>query len=213
MSWTAQARALGSFEQVMSRRRSIRHFSSDAVPFELIETAVRVAATAPSGANQQPWQFVVVGDAGVREQIRMAAEEEEREFYRAAPQEWRDAIAPLGTDAHKAYLTTAPWLIVVFAVTHGHRHRADGETEPVKHYHVRESVGIAVGLLLAALTHAGLATLVHTPSPMSFLRRILTRPDNERAELMIPVGYPAPDATVPQHGLTKKPLSEVLVRI
>ncbi|MEW5853337.1 MAG: nitroreductase family protein [Myxococcota bacterium] len=201
------------FLEVMQRRRSVRAFSAEPVPFALVENAVRAAASAPSGANQQPWRFVVVQDPAVKQRIRAGAEEEEREFYRSAPEEWRQALEPLGTDENKAYLTTAPYLVVVFAITHGWEQAPDGTRIKVKHYYVRESVGIAVGLLLASLTHAGLATLTHTPAPMAFLGTILGRPDNERAEFLIPVGYPAPDATVPAHALVKKPLEDVMVRV
>lgn len=189
-------------------RRTVRDFAPDPVPFELIRNAVATAATAPSGANQQPWTFVVVSNAGVKAQIREAAEAEERESYeRRMSDAWRGAIAPLGTDWHKPHLTDAPYLIVVFTQSYGRT--ADGEH--VKHYYATESVGIAVGLLLASLHTAGLATLTHTPSPMNFLREVLARPDNERAFVVIPVGYPAPGATVPS--ITKKPLDEVLVHI
>jgi len=198
---------------VMLQRRSIRQFSPEPVPYALVENAVRAAASGPSGANQQPWRFVVVGDAAVKQKIRAAAEAEEARFYKTAPPEWRDALAPLGTDEHKEYLTVAPWLIVVFAITHGLERAPDGSTVERKHYYVRESTGIAVGILLSALTHAGLATLTHTPSPMGFLRKVLGRPPNERAELVIPVGYPAPNAQVPRHALEKKPLSDVLIRV
>jgi nitroreductase len=171
-----------------------------------------VAGLAPSGAHQQPWTFVLVGDEPeLRGRIREVAEAEEREGYehRMSP-EWIEALAPLGTDWHKPHLTDAPWLIVVFEQVYGVRQTSD-ETSRVKHYYVRESVGIAVGFLLAALTHAGLATLTHTPSPMGFLREILGRPENERPYVVIPVGYPAADATVPD--LERKPLSEILVEL
>jgi nitroreductase len=171
---------------------------------------VRAAALAPSGANQQPWTFVVVGDPALKQQIRAAAEAEERESYeRRMSQEWKDALAPLGTDWRKPHLTDAPYLIVVFEQPYGLAEGPDGPVK-VKHYYVKESVGIAVGILLAALTHMGLATLTHTPSPMGFLSELLERPANERPYVLIPVGYPAQGATVPT--ITKKPLGEVLVR-
>jgi nitroreductase len=193
----------------MVRRRSVRHFSPEPVPFDLIEMAIRTAATAPSGANQQPWRFVVVGDPEIKRRIREAAEAEEREFYEhRAPNEWLEALAPLGTDWHKEFLQIAPWLIVVFRLDYGLTTGDNGDEIKRKHYYVMESVGLACGFLLAALHHAGLATLTHTPSPMGFLSRILKRPKNEKPYLLIPVGYPAADAQVPSQ--TKKPLEEVL---
>jgi nitroreductase len=199
--------ALEAFGAAMARRRSVRDFSPEPVPRELVAEAIRVAATAPSGAHQQPWTFVLIGDEPeLRARIREAAEAEERESYEhRMSDEWLAALAPLGTDWHKPHLTDAPWLIVVFEQVYGVR--PDGTK--VKHYYVRESVGIAVGFLLAALTHAGLATLTHTPSPMGFLRDICGRPENERPYVVIPVGRPAADATVPD--LARKPLDEVLV--
>jgi iodotyrosine deiodinase len=193
----------------MQRRRTVRSFSSDPVPFHLIESAIRAAATAPSGANQQPWKFVVVTDPEVKRKIRIAAEEEERDFYaHRAPQEWLDALAPLGTDSNKPFLEDAPYLIVVFRIDYGLTVEPDGSERKLKHYYVAESVGIAVGMLLSALHIAGLAALTHTPSPMGFLCEVLNRPKNERPFVLIPVGYPAPDTEVPAIG--KKPLSEVL---
>jgi nitroreductase len=179
------------------------------VPFHLIESAIRVAATAPSGANQQPWKFVVVSDPDVKRKIRIAAEEEERDFYaHRAPQEWLEALAPLGTDWHKPFLEDAPYLIIVFRIDYGLTVDPDGSERKLKHYYVTESVGIAVGMLLSALHIAGLAALTHTPSPMGFLCEVLARPKNERPFVLIPVGYPAAEAEVPAIG--KKPLSEVL---
>ena len=199
------------FNEVMSRRRSIRAFSRESVPWELIENAIRAAGSAPSGANQQPWTFVVVEDPETKQRIRDAAEAEEQESYeRRMSPEWLAALEPLGTDWHKPHMTDAPYLIVVFEHAYGLRTDAAGATHKVKHYYVRESVGIAVGFLLASLTHAGLATLTHTPNPMGFLRDLLGRPENERAYVVIPVGYPAPDASVPE--IEKKPLDEILVR-
>ncbi len=186
----------------LARRRTIREFSPEAIPDGVLEWAVRAAATAPSGANIQPWRFVVVTDAERRQAIRAAAEAEEREFYdHRASEEWLGALAPLGTDWRKPFLTDAPGLIVVFEV-----HQGPHSPKP---YYVKESVGIAVGLLLATLHRAGLATLTHTPSPMKFLGPILGRPAEERPYVVIPVGYPAADATVP--AITRKPLEEVLV--
>lgn len=196
----------------MERRRSVRDFSPEPVPRGLLVEAIRVAGLAPSGAHQQPWTFVLIGDEPeLRGRIREAAEAEEREGYehRMSP-EWLESLAPLGTDWHKPHLTDAPWLVVVFEQVYGLRQEG-AETARVKHYYVRESVGIAVGFLLAALTHAGLATLTHTPSPMGFLREILVRPEHERPYVVIPVGYPAADATVPD--LARKPLTEILVEL
>ena len=189
------------------QRRTVRDFSTEPVPWEVVEAAVAAAATAPSGANQQPWTFVAVTDPELKQRIRDAAEEEERRSYdgRMSP-EWLAALEPLGTDWRKPHLTDAPVLLVVFEQAYG----LTPEGAKVKHYYVRESVGIAVGLLLAALNDAGLATLTHTPSPMGFLREVLDRPENERPFVVIPVGYPAAAATVPDIG--KKPLDEVLVR-
>ena len=189
----------------MRTRRSVRAFSAEPVPYQLIERAIEAAATSPSGANQQPWRFVVVRDPELKRYIRIAAEAEEKENYeRRFPDEWLEALEPFATDWHKEFLETAPYLIVVFRQDYG---LEDGRK--IKHYYVTESVGIATGILLAALHHAGLATLVHTPSPMNFLARILERPANERPFLIIPVGYPAPDARVPT--ISKKSLSDVML--
>lgn len=194
------------FLEEMRRRRSVRSFSSEQVPYELIENAIATAGTAPSGAHQQPWTFVVVADREVKRRIRAAAEEEERTSYESRmPDEWLEALRPLGTDWRKPHIEDAPYLVVVFEQAYGTR--PDGSK--VKHYYVKESVGIAVGLLLASLHEAGLATLTHTPSPMGFLREILGRPENERPYVLVPVGYPAPGCTVPD--LVRKPLDEILV--
>lgn len=188
----------------LARRRTIRDFSDRPVPMELVETAIAAAATAPSGANLQPWRFVVVTDPERRRRIRAAAETEEREFYRhRATEEWLAALAPLGTDWRKPFLQTAPVLIVVFEI-----HKGPNTPRP---YYCKESVGIAVGFLLAALHRAGLATLTHTPSPMRFLTEVCDRPPEERPFVLIPVGYPADGARVPD--LTRKPLTEVLVKV
>ncbi len=197
----------------MRTRRTVRHFSTDPVPFELIANAVATAGSAPSGANQQPWTFVVVSDPAVKRQIREAAEVEEKESYeRRMSQEWLNALAPLGTDWRKPHLEDAPYLIVVFRQSYGLATDPEtGETVKVKHYYSEESVGIAVGMLLCALHESSLATLTHTPSPMTFLIDILGRPANERAFVVIPVGYPAADAHVPV--ITKKPLAEILVHV
>jgi iodotyrosine deiodinase len=201
------------FLETMRRRRSIRMFSSETVPFELIENAIATAGTAPSGANQQPWTFVVVSDPEIKRKMREAAEETEREFYdRRISPEWRDALAPLGTDAVKTHLTDAPYVVVVFEQPFGLEYDDAGNEIRHKHYYAQESVGIAVGLFLASITQAGLFALTHTPNPMSFLRDLLGRPRNERPFVVLPVGYPADDATVPAHALTRKPLDQILVR-
>jgi len=171
--------------------------------------AIKTAVTAPSGANQQPWRFVVVSNPEVKRQIREAAEVEEKEFYhRRAPREWLAALEPLGTDWCKPFLEIAPYLIVMFRLDYGLSRDAEGQEIKIKHYYVMESVGIAAGVLLAALHLAGLATLTHTPSPMGFLSKILNRPKNEKPYLLIPVGYPAEGATAPR--IAKKPLGDVL---
>jgi iodotyrosine deiodinase len=188
-----QAARAGEFFDLCSRRRTVREFSPEPVPRALLETIIRTAGTAPSGANKQPWRFVVVTDPALKQEIRVAAEKEEKESYeRRMPQEWLDDLAALGTDWHKEFLEVAPALIVVFSIDY------EKEDEQVrKNYYVRESVGLAAGLLIAALHYAGLASLTHTPSPMDFLRTILGRPSNERPFLLIPVGYPAEGVTVP----------------
>lgn len=202
-----------AFLDTMRQRRSIRQFSTDPVPFALIEQAIAAAGSAPSGANQQPWTFVVIGDPALKAQLRAAAEDEERDFYaHHITNEWRAALAPLGTDAVKTHLTDAPYIVVVFAQNYGLERLPDGTERQFKHYYVAESVGIAVGLFLASLTHAGVAALTHTPSPMAFLSTILERPRNERPYVVIPVGYPADDALVPTHALEKKPLELLLIR-
>ncbi len=196
----------------MVTRRTVRDFSARAVPYELIENALKVAGSAPSGANQQPWTFVVVSDSAIKRAIRIAAEAEEKESYqRRMSQEWLDALAHLGTDWQKPHIESAPYLIVVFRQAYGvARDAASGEDRRVKHYYSEESVGIAVGFLLSALHIAGLATLTHTPSPMRFLREILERPANERPYVLIPVGYPAEDAQVPV--IKKKSLADIVIR-
>lgn len=188
----------------MRRRRSVRQFSDRPVPAGVIEDCLRAAATAPSGANKQPYHFVVVADPAVKRRIRAAAEEEERAFYqRRASQEWLDDLAPLGTDARKPFLEIAPCLIAIFMQRYGLL--PDGTT--AKHYYVRESVGIAAGVLIAAIHHAGLVSLPYTPSRMGFLSEILGRSENERPFLLLAVGYPAEDAVVPS--ILKKSLEEV----
>jgi iodotyrosine deiodinase len=196
------------FFERMRARRSVRRFSREPVPYELVENAVATAGTAPSGAHQQPWTFVVVSDLEVKRRMRRAAEEEERRSYEnRMPDEWLEALRPLGTDWRKPHIEEAPYVMVVFEQAYGLR--ADGGK--VKHYYVKESVGIAVGLLLASLHEAGLTTLTHTPSPMGFLREILGRPENERPYVLVPVGYPAEGCVVPDLG--RKPLDEIVVRV
>ena len=193
-------------------RRTVRHYSTEPVPDTLIDDAIAVAGSAPSGANLQPWQFVVVRDHEVKRRIRLAAEEEERAFYeQRAPAEWLAALAPLGTDWQKEFLESAPCLIVVFRIDYGIRRDENGEERHVKHYYAGESVGIACGFLLAALHIAGLATLTHTPSPMGFLSSILERPKNEKPFLLVAVGYPSPDALVPS--IQKKPLDAIRLEV
>jgi nitroreductase len=190
----------------MDGRRSVRQFSTDPVPSELIALAIRTAGTAPSGAHMQPWTFVVVTDPTTKARIRSAAEAEEREFYeRRAPDDWLAALAPLGTDAVKTHITDAPYVVVLFR----HRHGSNDDGSIRKYYYTTESCGIAAGLFITAVHHMGLATLPHTPSPMGFLSEILERPANEQAYLLMPVGYPAPDAEVPDIG--RKPLEAVSV--
>jgi len=199
------------FLETMRQRRTVRYFSTEPVPFELIENAIATAGTAPSGANQQPWSFAVVSNPDLKKRIREAAEIEEREGYEhRMSQEWLDALAPLGTDWHKEHLEDAPYLIIVFEQFQGLRKEPDGSEKSFKHYYVVESVGIAVGFLLASLHQAGLVTLTHTPSPMRFLGEILERPKNERAFVVIPVGYPAENCRVPD--ITRKPLDQILFK-
>ena len=194
------------FYEVMRQRRSIRFFSDEPVTQETIEWMVRAAGTAPSGANKQPWRFVAVRDPALKREIRLAAEEEEREFYgRRASDSWLADLTPFGTDDHKEFLEIAPWLVVVFKMVKDDT----GRNASDQVYYVNESVGIAVGLLLAAAHHAGLATLTHTPSPMKFLGEILGRPAFERPYLLIPMGYPTSDCVVPD--IRRKPLDEILV--
>ena len=201
-------RAREIFEEA-DARRSVREFSDEPIPREVVEWAIRTASTAPSGAHMQPWTFVLVGDPDVKRRIREAAETEERENYLGGRmnEEWQAALAPLGTDWRKPFLETAPWLVVVFEQRYGVR--ADGSR--YHHYYVKESVGIAVGMLITALHRLGLAALTHTPSPMRFLSEVLGRPENERPFVLIPVGYPAVDCMVPD--LRRKALDEVMVEV
>lgn len=197
-------RRAADFYADVNRRRTVRDFADRPVPRSIIEDCLRAASTAPSGANKQPWHFVVVSDPAVKRQIREAAEAEEREFYaRRAPQDWLDDLAHLGTDWRKPFLETAPYLIAVFAQSYAVN--ADGTR--AKHYYVTESVGLATGLLITALHHAGLVSLTHTPSPMQFLNEILQRPAHERPFVLLVTGYPAADARVP--AITRKALDEI----
>lgn len=197
-------RATDFFEQ-MKQRHSTRDFADKSVPLNVIMRCLETAGRAPSGANQQPWHFVVVTDPEIKHKIRLAAEEEERTFYsKRASEEWLEALAPLGTNADKSFIDRAGCLIVIFAQSYG----LTGDGEHIKHYYVQESVGIATGFLITALHNAGLACLTHTPSPMSFLSEILQRPKNERAFINLVVGYPAKNAQVPTHALDKKPLEK-----
>lgn len=211
MPYTPERMTVGESRRVIEEdyrvadgRRSVRMFSSDPVPRDIIETAIRIAGTAPSGAHRQPWHFVAIADPDIKARMREAAEAEEREFYeKRAPKEWLEALAPLGTDFRKTHITDAPWVIVVF--------RRDYEALPdggkAKNYYMTESVGIAVGFLIQALHRAGIATLPHTPAPMTFLREICGRPVNEKPFVLLPVGYPAPDCVVPAIG--RKALDEI----
>ena len=203
------AARLQEFSQTLLKRRTVREYSADPVPRALVEECIRVAGSAPSGANLQPWHFVLIESADVKRKIRKAAEDEEHQNYHGRmPQDWLDKLAHLGTDEHKPYLEIAPYLIVVFKIDYGLVVGPDGEETKEKHYYVNESVGLATGFLLAALHMAGLATLTHTPSPMGFLSEILEAPKNYKPFLLIPVGYPADDAVVPS--ITKKPLGSIL---
>jgi nitroreductase len=202
----ASQRDAADFYDVMAARRTTRHFSTDAVPRELIECAIRTAGTAPSGAHQQPWTFVAIANATLKARLREAAEREELAFYNGkAPTEWLDALAHLGTDQHKTHLTDAPWVVVLFRQSHGIA--ADGAKKTF--YYTQESCGIAAGLFIAAVHTMGLVTLTHTPSPMGFLSELLQRPANEKAMLVMPVGYPARDAHVPD--IMRKPLDDIVV--
>jgi nitroreductase len=205
LSEAEQLKKTDEFFNLLNKRRTVREYSDKEVPFELIEKAIQTAGTAPSGANLQPWRFIVVRDPTVKQKIREAAEKEEFEGYHGRmSKKWLRRLAPLGTDEHKPFLEIAPYLIIVFRVT---TITENGETEPT--YYSQESVGIAVGMLLAALHNAGLATLTHTPSPMKFLQEILGRPKNEVPFVLIPVGYPAEDAKVPD--IKRKSLKEIML--
>lgn len=201
-----RGRRAAAFYEAIRTRRTCRDFANTAVPCEIIEAALLAAGTAPSGANHQPWHFAVISSPEKKRALREAAEAEEREFYAGkASQEWIDALAPLGTDDVKPYLETAPFLIIIFAQRRGGLYPGDDK----QNYYVNESVGIATGFLIAALHDAGLATLTHTPNPMKFLNEICQRPVNEKPVMVLVVGHPAPDATVPLHATIKKPLEQI----
>ena len=197
------------FYQEMDRRRSVRFFSDDPVPRELVELAIKTASTAPSGAHKQPWTFALTSDPDIKRQIRLAAEDEERINYEGGrlPAHWREDLEPLGTDWRKPFIETVPWVVVLFEQRFGLG--PDGERR--HHYYVKESVGISAGIFIAALHHMGLATLTHTPSPMKFLTKLLGRPNSERPFVLFPIGYPASDCVVPD--LKRKPLDEVMVKV
>ena len=195
---------LTEFRKMMLQRRTVRDFSSQPIPRAVIEECLRVAVSAPSGANLQPWHFVAISDPALKREIRTAAEEEERQFYKhRAPAEWLEALQPLGTDWRKPFLEIAPWLIAIFSQPY----RLSPKGKKTKHYYATESVGIATGFLISAIHHAGLASLTHTPSPMAFLNRILQRPSFEKPFLLLVVGHPSPRARVP--AITRKRLNEI----
>lgn len=198
--------AAGAFRDRLATRRSVRMFDpTRPVAEDVVAACAQAAGSAPSGANRQPWHFVAIANPELKARIRQGAEAEEREFYASAPEEWLQALAPLGTDSIKAHLTDAPWIIVVFA-----ERWAEEAGRKVKNYYVPESVGIAVGFLIAAIHEAGLSCLPHTPAPMKFLNELCDRPEREKPMMILPVGYPAPDAVVPVEALRKKPLSAIL---
>lgn len=200
-----KARAQAFYDEI-KHRHTLRQFSIRDVPREVVERCIMAAGTAPSGANHQPWHFAVISDPAIKAKVRAAAEDEEREFYaRRASPEWLEALKPLGTDDHKPYLETAPYLIAIF----GQRRGGIKPGQNIKNYYVTESVGIATGFLIAALHHAGLATLTHTPAPMNFLNQICGRPESEKPFLLLVVGYPAEGAEIPLHATLKKPLDQI----
>ena len=207
LSTDAMEQRAAHLYDLLDGRRSVRAFSPDPVPRHLVELAIRTASTSPSGAHRQPWTFAMVGDPDLKQRIRIAAESEEQENYEGGrlPRAWRQALEPLATNAEKPYLESAPWLVVLFE----QRYTITPEGDTMKNYYVKESVGMAAGIFVAALHHMGLATLTHTPSPMAFLSRILERPENERPFALFPVGYPADGCRVP--ALVRKPLDDVLV--
>jgi len=206
LSETQMQKRADAVLETLLKRRTIRDFSDKAVPRELIETCIKAAGTAPSGANHQPWHFVAISDPETKRKIRIAAEAEEKEFYdKRASKEWLEALTPLGTDESKPFLETAPWLIAVFSQKRG----GEKSGQDKKNYYVTESVGLATGMLITALHSAGLGTLTHTPAPMGFLRDICGRPASEKPFVLMVVGYPADGAVVPKHALIKKDLSEI----
>ena len=203
----AAIESANSFSQLMAKRHTVRHYSDRLVNRQLIETCIRAAGFSPSGANQQPWHFVAIANKKIKQKIRQAAEKEERNFYAGkGGDEWISALEPIGTDATKEHLEKAPWLIVVFAERFG----VDDNGKKYKHYYVTESVGIAVGILITALHQAGLVSLTHTPNPMRFLNKICDRPESNRAVMILAVGHPAKDATVPAAAKRKKTLNKIL---
>ena len=194
------------FYSSINKRRSVRDFSEEPPPIEIIENCIKSAGTAPSGANMQPWTFVLVKDKEVKRKIRVAAENEEKEFYtNRAPEEWIEALSPLGTNQSKPFLETAPFLIVIFEK----KYSINNQNKKIKHYYTKESVGIAAGILITALHNCGLVSLTHTPSPMNFLNKLLTRPDSEKPYLILVVGYPAKNVIVPN--IQRKPLKDIMV--
>lgn len=195
-----------SFYEELDERRSVRMFSADPVPREAVEYAVMAASTAPSGAHQQPWTWVIVGDPATKHEMRVAAEEEERQNYEGGrmSEEWQEALRPVGTNSNKPYMDVVPWIVVGFEQIHGYR--PDGSVR--KHYYAKQSIGIACGMFISAINAMGLATLTHTPSPMAFLSKLLERPSNEKPFIVFPVGYPSEDCIVP--GLERKPLDQVI---
>ena len=203
----AAIESANSFSQLMAKRHTVRHYSDRLVDRQLIETCIRAAGFSPSGANQQPWHFVAIANKKIKQKIRQVAEKEERNFYAGkGGDEWISALEPIGTDATKEHLEKAPWLIVVFAERFG----VDDNGKKYKHYYVTESVGIAVGILITALHQAGLVSLTHTPNPMRFLNKICDRPESNRAVMILAVGHPAKDATVPAAAKRKKTLNKIL---
>jgi len=210
LSDKASIDAATSFSRLMAKRHTVRHYSDRSVDYSIIKACIRAAGFSPSGANQQPWHFVAISSKKIKQKIRQAAEEEEENFYAGkGGDEWINALEPIGTDATKEHLEKAPWLIVIFAQRYG----VNESGKKYKHYYVTESVGIAVGILITALHQAGLVSLTHTPNPMRFLNKICDRPESNRAVMILVVGHPAKDATVPAAAKYKKPLGEILTTL
>ena len=210
LSDKASIDAAASFSRLMAKRHTVRHYSDRSVDYSIIKACIRAAGFSPSGANQQPWHFVAISSKKIKQKIRQAAEEEEENFYAGkGGDEWINALEPIGTDATKEHLEKAPWLIVIFAQRYG----VNESGKKYKHYYVTESVGIAVGILITALHQAGLVSLTHTPNPMRFLNKICDRPESNRAVMILAVGHPAKDATVPAAAKYKKPLGEILTTL